>query len=103
LAAVADLDLDKAAQADFGVEFPSKPDKGDLFVRVDTLPNKLFRWTGTNWMQLDKKLTDTYLNEDYVEHLTDQVTKGFTDIEDLTYQEQEEVTSAIQRRRSNRT
>ncbi len=72
-------------------------------MRVDTLPNKLFRWTGTNWMQLDKEITDTYLNEEYVEHLTDQVVKGFTEVEDLTDQEQQEVESAIQRRRSNGT
>ena len=58
MAVVADLDLEKAAQADFGIAFPKHPDKGDLFVRVDTLPNKLFRWTGTNWMQLDKEITD---------------------------------------------
>ena len=72
-----------------------------MFVRVDTLPNKLFRWTGTNWMQLDKQLTDTYLNDEYVEHLTDQVQRGYTDVDDLTVQEQEEVENAIQRRRSN--
>jgi hypothetical protein len=52
-------------------------------------------------MQLDKQLTDTYLNEGYVEHLTDQVQRGYTDVDDLTVQEQEEVENAIQRRRSN--
>ncbi len=72
-------------------------------MRVDTLPNKLFRYTGTNWMQLEKEITDTYLNDEYVEHLTDQVVKGFTDVEDLTIQEQEEVENAIQRRRGNGT
>ncbi len=72
-------------------------------MRVDTLPNKLFRYTGTNWMQLDKEITDTYLNPEYIEHLTDQVIKGFTDVEDLTVQEQEEVHNAIQRRSSNST
>ena len=70
-------------------------------MRVDTLPNKLFRYTGTNWMQLDKEITDTYLNVEYVEHLTDQVTQGYSDIFDLTTQEQEEVENAIQRRGSN--
>ena len=70
-------------------------------MRVDTLPNKLFRWTGTNWMQLDKQLTDTYLNDEYVEHLTDQVQRGYTDVDDLTVQEQEEVENAIHRRSSN--
>jgi len=61
----------------------------------------LYRWTGTNWMQLDKQITDTYLNEEYIEHLTDQVQKGYTDTDDLTVQEQEEVENAIHRRRSN--
>jgi len=62
-----------------------------LFVRVDALPNKLFRWTGSNWMQLDKETTDTYLNEDYITHLTWLVKQGHMEIDDLTEQEQEEV------------
>ena len=72
-----------------------------MFVRVDVLPNRLFRYTGTNWMQLDKEVTDTYLNEEYVAHLTDQVVNGYTELEDLTVQEQEEVENAIKRRRSD--
>jgi len=52
-------------------------------------------------MQLDKQLTDTYLNDEYVEHLTDQVQRGYTDVDDLTVQEQEEVENAIHRRSSN--
>jgi len=55
------------------------------------LPNKLYRWTGTNWMQLDKETTDTYLNEDYIKHLTWLVRQGHMEIDDLTEQEQEEV------------
>ena len=62
-----------------------------MFVRVDALPNKLFRWTGSNWMQLDKETTDTYLNEDYITHLTWLVKQGHMEIDDLTEQEQEEV------------
>ena len=54
-------------------------------------------------MQLDKQITDTYLNDEYVAHLTDQVVKGYTDPDDLTVQEQEEVQNAIQRRSSNST
>lgn len=55
------------------------------------MPNKLYRWTGTNWMLLDKETTDTYLNEDYVKHLTWLVKQGHMEIEELTEQEQEEV------------
>ena len=62
-------------------------------MRVDVLPNRLFRYTGTNWMQLDKEVTDTYLNEDYVDHLASLVKQGHVELEDLTEQEQNEVLS----------
>ena len=42
-------------------------------------------------MQLDKETTDTYLNEDYLTHLTWLVKQGHIEIDDLTEQEQEEV------------
>jgi len=74
-----------------------------LFVRVDALPNKLFRWTGSNWMELSKEVTDSYLNEDYVTHLTYLVENGHTELDDLTVQEQQEVENAIQRNSSNST
>lgn len=72
-----------------------------MFVRVDALPNRLFRYTGINWMKIDKQITDTYLNEEYVDHLTDQVVHGVTDIDDLTQLEQEEVENAIKKRRAS--
>ena len=42
-------------------------------------------------MQLDKETTDTYLNDDYVTHLTWLVRQGHMEIDDLTEQEQDEV------------
>ena len=52
-------------------------------------------------MQLDKETTDTYLNEEYVTHLTYLVQNGHTELEELTKQEQEEVKNAIRRYSSN--
>ena len=69
-------------------------------MRVDSLPNKLYRYNGAQWMQIAKE-TDTYLNEEYVTHLTDQVVKGITDIEDLTEQEQQEVEDELRKRNSS--
>ena len=71
-------------------------------MRVDALPNKLYRYNGNSWMQIAKE-TDTYLNEEYISHLSDQVEFGIIDIDSLTVQEQEEVENEIQRRSSNRT
>lgn len=42
-------------------------------------------------MELSKEITDTYLNEDYITHLTWLVKQGHMEIDDLTEQEQEEV------------
>lgn len=74
-----------------------------MFVRVDALPNKLFRWTGSNWMELSKEVTDSYLNEDYVKHLTYLVQNGHAELEELTKQEQEEVENAIRRHSGDST
>ena len=52
-------------------------------------------------MQLDKETTDTYLNEDYIKHLTWLVKNGHTELDDLTIQEQQEVDNAIKRNSSN--
>ncbi len=46
-------------------------------------------------MQLDKETTDTYLNEDYVTHLTWLVQQGHMELEELTEQEQEEIKQRI--------
>ena len=53
-------------------------------------------------MQIAKE-TDTYLNEEYISHLSDQVEFGIIDVDSLTVQEQEEVENEIQRRSSNGT
>jgi hypothetical protein len=52
-------------------------------------------------MELSKELTDSYLNEDYVTHLTYLVENGHTELDDLTIQEQQEVENAIKRNHSN--
>ena len=70
-------------------------------MRVDSLPNKLYKYSGTGWIVLDKETTDTYLNEDYVQHLTDQVTQGHVDSADLTEQEQVEVENELRKRNSS--
>tara|TARA_B100000989_G_scaffold126549_1_gene93880 strand:- start:1509 stop:1649 length:141 start_codon:yes stop_codon:yes gene_type:complete len=46
-------------------------------------------------MQLDKETTDTYLNDDYVKHLTWLVRQGHMELEELTEQEQEEVKTRL--------
>ena len=95
------VEMDLSPQADnfpmggnasFGTQFPVNPLRGDLFLRVDFLPSKLFKWVGSRWIEIDKTNTDTYVfNEEYVKLLVDKVSNNEYDIDDLSSIEQEQV------------
>ena len=41
--------------------------KGDIFVRVDQMPNRVFKFEGKDWMEIDKESTDSYtFDEEYI-------------------------------------
>jgi hypothetical protein len=81
-----------ATHAGFGTKFPTDPQKGDMFLRVDMLPNRLFKWNGQKWIEVEKTITDRYAyEEEYINYITDKVKTGEYDFHDLTKPEQEEV------------
>lgn len=85
-AAVADTgaSLPAGSNVSFGSGFPSNPEKGDLYLRVDYLPTKLFKWNSTKWIEVDKNATDLYAyNEQYIKHLVDSISSGEYDQDDL--------------------
>jgi hypothetical protein len=48
-----------------GIAFPQDPQVGDYFLRIDYLPNVLFRWDGTIWVRISTDVrTDTGFTED---------------------------------------
>jgi hypothetical protein len=62
-----------------GIAFPANPRKGDYFLRLDYLPQKLFRFNGKLWVEIsrnvrtpptltetDKSLISTFINNDGV-------------------------------------
>jgi hypothetical protein len=76
----------------FGTEFPKNPNKGDMFLRVDILPNKLYKWNETKWIEIDKKSTDSYsYDEKYIKHLIDKIENGEYDIDMLNDAELEQI------------
>jgi hypothetical protein len=84
--------LGNASNADFGTSFPLKPVKGDMFLRTDYLPSRLFKWNGAKWMESDKSLTDNYaFNEAYIKHLVDKIASGEYDPDELTEAEQTQI------------
>jgi hypothetical protein len=73
----ADNDLGREPTSGFGIGFPANPVKGDTYMRVDQMPNVLYKFNGHHWIIVDKNLTDNYTyDEAYIEHLIAKLTSG---------------------------
>jgi hypothetical protein len=82
----------QAAVAGFGSEFPASPNRGDVFLRVDVLPNKLYKWNGAQWIQIPKEATDILADDwRYIEYIAKAVAQGSLSLEDLSDYEQEQL------------
>ena len=80
-----------SVNAGFGTEFPKTPVKGDLYLRVDYLPSKLYKWNDIKWIEVDKT-TDIYsYDEEYIKHLIAKLASGEYDPEQLSLAEQEQI------------
>ena len=74
---IADNDLGREPTSGFGISFPAMPIKGDTYMRVDSMPNVLYKFNGHHWIIVDKNLTDNYTYDDaYIEHLIAKLTSG---------------------------
>ena len=74
---IADNDLGREPTSGFGIAFPAMPIKGDTYMRVDSMPNVLYKFNGAHWIIVDKTLTDNYTYDDaYIEHLIAKLTSG---------------------------
>ena len=89
--------LAAASQCGFGERFPDDPMKGDMFIRTDYLPDRLFKWNGIKWIEVDKNSTDSYTyNQAYIQHLIEKLEAGEYEIEDLSDAEQAQVEQQIE-------
>lgn len=74
----------------FGGKFPQYAKKGDIFVRVDVLPNKVFKFDGSKWIEINKESSNSYLYDtQYLQYLIDKIGKGEYDLELLSLAEKE--------------
>jgi hypothetical protein len=90
------------SSADFGIEFPSTAVKGDMFVRTDYLPTRLYKYNGNKWIDTDKTLTDRYVyNTAYIDHLISKIASGEYDLELLTDSEQQEISQRLNQNTTN--
>jgi len=81
----------------FGQSFPKVSNKGDFFVRIDFNPHRVFKFDGKRWIEINKKLSQTYLfNSQYIQYLISKIDSGEIEIDSLSEQEQEQVQSYLQ-------
>jgi len=86
-----------AIKSGFGIKFPDQVNKGDMFLRVDYLPNKLFKYNGFKWIEVDKDKTDSYTyDEQYIQYLTEKLRTGEYDVDQLSETEQSLVEQYLQ-------
>lgn len=86
-----------AVDATYGSLFPDAPGKGDLHVRTDYVPSKLYKFIGTRWIEIDKNSTDSYTyNTAYIDYLIEKLAAGEYDADLLTDSEQEQISTRLQ-------
>ena len=83
-------------QTGFGTSFPEYAIMGDIFVRVDALPNRVFKFNGGKWIEVNREHSESYLtNNQYVQYLVEKIGTGEIDPEILTDSETDTVSSYI--------
>lgn len=86
-----------ATTCQFGVKFPSNADKGMLFLRVDYLPTKLFKFNGVKWIEVNKQNTDQYAyNDAYIEMLISKISRGEYEPDWLSEAERQQIEMVLQ-------
>jgi hypothetical protein len=85
----------------FGIKFPDQSKKGDVFTRVDVLPNRVFKFDGARWIEVNKNQSDTYLHDQkYIQYLVDKLEKGEYDVELLSDNERVQIEQHLQNQKS---
>jgi hypothetical protein len=85
------------SSTNFGPSFPKFAKKSDIFVRVDVLPNKVFKFDGYKWIEINKESSDSYLyDEKYIHHLVSKIESGEYDVELLSENEKAQIEEYLQ-------
>ena len=98
----AKADLGKKSSTGFGSQFPKMAAKGDIFVRVDVLPNRVFKFDGKKWLEQNKNTSQSYLyNKEYVEFLIEKIGSGEYDLDVLSDEEKAEIEAQLKGNQNN--
>jgi hypothetical protein len=88
--------LPAVATTSFGPVSPTAPKKGQMFLRTDVVPTRLYKYNGQKWIEVNKDLTDQYVFDDaYIEFLMDKIVNGEYDQDLLTEAERNQIESRL--------
>lgn len=92
-------DTGRESKTSFGTTFPSVSTKGDTFVRVDALPNKVYKFDGNRWIIINKDQSTSYLHDqEYIKYLIKKIEAGEYDIELLSDIERQQIEEYLTKR-----
>jgi hypothetical protein len=87
-----------------GIAFPAHPNQGDYFLRLDYLPNRLFRFNGKSWSKIEDKVrTNITPSEDSSTQRMTYVnnTKTYTDSQGVAHNERQALSRALKPKADN--
>lgn len=94
----AKADMGKQSSSNFGTNFPKIASKGEIFVRVDVLPNRVYKFDGSRWIEMNKNFSTSYLADtNYIEYLAQKVRNKEYDIDLLSNEEKDLVEEILKR------
>jgi hypothetical protein len=65
------------------------------------LPNRVFKFDGARWIEVNKNQSDTYLHDQkYIQYLVDKLEKGEYDVELLSDNERVQIEQHLQNQKS---
>ena len=80
----------------FGRVWPRDAHRGDLFVKINTLPTALYKFNGEKWIEVNKQLSDQYVfSEQYIDYLIWKISSGEYDPELLTDSERAQIEAKL--------
>lgn len=88
---------DPVNQILFGNQFPQYSRVGDIYIRIDALPHRVYKFNGKKWINVDKLASSTYLQSiPYVNYLIAKLESGEYPMDMLTEMEREDIAEYLE-------
>jgi hypothetical protein len=88
---------DPVNQILFGNQFPQYSRIGDIYIRTDAIPHRVYKFNGKKWINVDKLASSTYLQSiPYVNYLISKLESGEYSMDMLTEMEREDIAEYLE-------